>query len=120
LSYTSLVIHPGSLVNPIEYATTGSGELHATQSLIGAKYKKSEDLDSATYLVYEAKKRAEVAPGVGLLTEMIVLSKLDDGSINERKLTDEDLAKLSEVYETVNARDTEKLKSVLKEKNFHL
>jgi len=118
--HLKVLIHPGSLVNPIEYATTGSGELHATQSLIGAKYKKSDDLDAATYLVFEAKKRAEVAPGVGLLTEMIVLSKQDDGTIKERRLTEEDLGKLAEVYESVNARDTEKIKAVLVEKEFHL
>ncbi len=118
--HLKVLIHPGSLVNPIEYATTGSGELHATQSLISANYKKSEDLDAATYLVFEAKKRAEVAPGVGPLTEMIVLSKEENDTIKERRLTTDDLEKLAEVYESVNARDTDKIKAILTENKFHL
>ena len=115
-----VLTNPGDLINPLEYATTGTGEMHATQSLIGAKYKKTEDLDAATYLVYEAKRRAEVAPGVGTMTDMIVLSHKEDGSISERKLTEDDLNKLSEVYNEVNARDTSKIKAILAEKSFHI
>lgn len=114
-----VLTNPGELINPLEYATTGTGEMHATQSLIGAKYKKSEDLDAATYLVYEAKKRAEVAPGVGSLTEMIVLSH-NESEISERVLIEEDFTKLSEVYDKMNKRDTAVIKAMLVEKEFHI
>ena len=51
---------------------------------------------------------------------MIVLSHKEDGSISERKLTEDDLNKLSEVYNEVNARDTSKIKAILAEKSFHI
>ncbi|HED37812.1 MAG TPA: hypothetical protein ENI76_06160 [Ignavibacteria bacterium] len=115
-----VLTNPSELINPLEYATTGTGELHAVQSLIGVKYKKSEDLDAATYLVYEAKRRAEVAPGVGTLTEMIVLSHKEDGTVAERRLEVADFDKLSEVYDTMNSRDAAQIKAKLTEKSFHI
>jgi len=113
-----VLVNPGELINPLEYATTGTGELHAVQSLIGARYNKAEDLDAATYLVYEAKRRAEVAPGVGSLTEMIVLSHGKEGVVVERRLVDTDLEKLAEIYDIINKRDTAEIKILLKEKSF--
>ncbi len=118
--YVKVINHPGDLINPLEYAVIGSGDLHATQSLISAKYKKSEDVDTATYLVFEAKKRAEVTPGVGTLTDMIVLYFNEENILVSKKLTDEELKKLDEVYTEVNLRDPSVIKAKLLEKTFHI
>jgi 20S proteasome alpha/beta subunit len=118
--YVKVLNHPGDLINPLEYAVIGSGDLHATQSLISARYKKSEDVDTATYLVFEAKKRAEVAPGVGVMTDMIVLYYDDKEELIYKKLTDEELSKLDEVYKDVNLRDPAMIQAKLKEKSFHI
>lgn len=118
--YIKVINHPGDLINPLEYAVIGSGDLHATQSLISAKYKKSEDTDTATYLVFEAKRRAEVTPGVGALTDMIVLYFDDQNQLVSKKLTEEELNKLDEVYKEVNLRDPAVIKAKLQEKTFHI
>lgn len=89
-------------------------------SLISAKYKKSEDTDTATYLVFEAKRRAEVTPGVGALTDMIVLYFDDQNQLVSKKLTEEELNKLDEVYKEVNLRDPAVIKAKLQEKTFHI
>ncbi len=67
------ISNPGDLSchNPIGYAAVGSGAPHAIYSLIDAKYKKSMDKDTVEKLVSEAKKRSEVAPGVGTDTKII-------------------------------------------------
>lgn len=50
---------------PIGYACIGSGEIHATLSLIESEYDKSMSKSEALYALLEAKKRAEYDPGVG-------------------------------------------------------
>ena len=110
--------HPGQNLFPLEYASTGTGDMHAVQSLIGAHYQKEKELETATYLVYEAKRRAEVAPGVGLLTDMIVLSLGD--TITERRLGVDDIAKLAKVYDTINRRDESDILSLLRGEQFTL
>lgn len=50
---------------PIGYACIGSGEIHATLSLIESEYAKSMSKPEALYTLLEAKRRAEYDPGVG-------------------------------------------------------
>ena len=90
--------------------------MHAAQSLIGARYQKEKELEVVTYLVYEAKRRAEVAPGVGSLTEMIVLSVGD--TVTGRKLGVDDINKLAKVYDIINKRDENSISSILKSEQF--
>ena len=108
--------HPGHLFRPLEYASIGTGDMHAAQSLIGARYQKEKELEVVTYLVYEAKRRAEVAPGVGSLTEMIVLSVGD--TVTGRKLGVDDINKLAKVYDIINKRDENSISSILKSEQF--
>jgi len=71
-----IVSHPGILL-PVEttgYAAVGSGGLHAGISLSLAQHSKVLPLVDAIYNVYEAKKSAEVAPGVGKLTDMAIVT----------------------------------------------
>lgn len=69
------VTHPGVLL-PMEtlgYGAVGSGGLHAAVRLsLGLQNKTSTLLDTV-YNVYEAKKAAEVAPGVGKQSDLAIL-----------------------------------------------
>ena len=70
------VTHPGVKQNhdAIGYVCVGSGAPHAMYFLIGGEYKKSMEINEVKKLITEAKKKSEVAPGVGKDTEIIVLS----------------------------------------------
>lgn len=69
------ISHPNVLVchDSLGYATIGSGAPHSHYYLIGSEYKKSEDISKVKVIILEAKKRAQVAPGVGddTITEII-------------------------------------------------
>jgi 20S proteasome alpha/beta subunit len=69
------IVHPGDLYcqDSIGYSTIGIGAPHATYHMIENKYRISSDKDIVVKLVKDAKKRSEVAPGVGAKTESIVL-----------------------------------------------
>lgn len=68
-----LIANPGQVAchDPIGYGAIGSGSPHAIYSLIESKYKKSLDKKTVEKLVSDAKKRSEVAPGVGEATTII-------------------------------------------------
>jgi hypothetical protein len=67
------IMNPGNLFchDAIGFAAVGSGAPHALYSMIESGYKKSMDAKKVYELVEKAKKRSEVAPGVGKGTEMV-------------------------------------------------
>jgi hypothetical protein len=69
------VTNPGQLTphDAIWYAAIGTGAPHALYSLIDGKYKKSLDRATVESMVKEAKRRSEVAPGVGGETKIVVI-----------------------------------------------
>lgn len=58
----------------IGYAAIGSGGIHALQAMIGFRHAPTAGLGETIFRVYAAKRRAEVAPGVGLDTDMAIVS----------------------------------------------
>lgn len=69
---------PGTseIFDSIGYCAIGSGDRHAEGILIDNDYTGSLPLKRAVYLVYEAKRRAEKAPGVGQkFTDIIIISE---------------------------------------------
>lgn len=54
----------------IGFATSGSGGRHAASQFMLAQYSRQSLLPEALLLVYSAKKRAEIAPGVGGETDL--------------------------------------------------
>jgi 20S proteasome alpha/beta subunit len=76
-----IVTHPGVRhhLNTLGFATIGSGALHAAVSLALNRHTASDKLAKAIYRVFEAKKAAEVSPGVGKLTDMAIIK---DGQID--------------------------------------
>lgn len=56
------------------YHAIGSGERHALLNIIGSNYQRSRGLNEAVYAVFEAKKHAELAQGVGVATEIRIVT----------------------------------------------
>jgi hypothetical protein len=81
------------------YCCAGSGYTHAVTSLVRNGYHKRLRLEEAVYVAFEAKKMAEMAPGVGTETDVFVL-----GVAGIHKLKDECVAKLQAVYGAREAR----------------
>jgi hypothetical protein len=55
------------------FASVGGGAWHSNSQLMFAGHVKTRHLTETVMLVYTAKRRAEVAPGVGEATDMIVI-----------------------------------------------
>jgi len=74
-SHLNIVTHPGTLlkVGQTGFATIGSGGLHASVWLSLAKHTRLASFGETVYNLFEAKKAAEVAPGVGQLTDIGVI-----------------------------------------------
>lgn len=60
--------------DPIGYAAIGSGGIHALQAMISFKHSTTATLQETVFRAYAAKRRAEVAPGVGVDTDMAIVS----------------------------------------------
>lgn len=94
------IFDPGSseCFDAIGYCSIGSGERHADSALIINDYNIALSENKALYLVYEAKKRAEMAPGVG--RKFTDVSIIDDTGI--RILTMQHMEELQRVYDKHN------------------
>ncbi len=79
----------------IGYTAIGSGEYHAIRSFIENYYSVSLPIPQALYVVYEAKKYAEFAPGVGKQTDIVIITEDGVIEVNE-KIKNE----LDEAYKT--------------------
>jgi 20S proteasome alpha/beta subunit len=72
------VVNPGGrydIHDVIGYAAIGSGALHALQAMIGFGHSTSQDLRESVFRAFAAKRRAEVAPGVGRETDLLVIKE---------------------------------------------
>lgn len=78
----------------IGYCSIGSGAIHSLQTLIGISHTPTYNLERTLIGIYFAKKRGEVAPGVGKETDMMVIT-----SQGIQILTQQELDKLEEVYQ---------------------
>ena len=69
------VYNPGALMDfaTIGFAAVGSGALHAAQVMIALGHTGERSLHEAVFSVYAAKRRAEVAPGVGKNTDLAII-----------------------------------------------
>ena len=91
------IANPGGSFNdhmPIGYHAIGSGWLHALQSMISFGHTSARGLLETIYTVYASKRRAEVAPGVGRDTDMMVVSAKE----GLRRISEEELLKLEAFY----------------------
>ena len=96
-SHIHCIFDPGTseCFDSIGYCSIGSGERHADSALNVNGYHIALPLNKALYLMYEAKKRAEIAPGVGrMYTDVAIVD-----STGIRNLTVEQVGVLQEVYD---------------------
>jgi 20S proteasome alpha/beta subunit len=107
-----LITNPGNVdcLDTIGWCSIGSGSPHADNSLIASGYHPNVPLKKALYLLYEAKKRAEVAPGVGKRFTDIVY--IDNDGIH--KLSEYDIKKLDEIFEEKESLIMSKSKEIEK------
>jgi hypothetical protein len=90
------VIDPGhaECFDKLGFHAIGSGLPHAISTFISHNYAPHLSLKKAIYIVYEAKKNAEKAPGVGSETDIGIV---DDSGI--RIITDEEKKLLDEIHQ---------------------
>ena len=65
-----------SCLDLIGFAAVGIGSRHANSEFMFAKHTRQRPLPETLLLVYSAKKRAEVAPGVGTGTDMFMIGPM--------------------------------------------
>lgn len=90
------VTDPGGAVQdhlPIGFHAIGSGGFQATQQMISFGHSGKKRLPETIFHVYASKRRAEVAPGVGKDTDMLVIS-----GKGIRWLSQAELDQLDEIY----------------------
>jgi len=68
------------------YYAIGSGETHVLSFLILNEYTPDLNIEEAKKLVFEAKKLAQVAPGVGKNTDMVIIKKTGITEIPEKEV----------------------------------
>jgi len=81
-------------ITDINFHAIGSGSDQAANTLLFQKHSDSENLSTAVYNVYKAKRNAEVKQGVGKETELCVLC--EDKLV---KLQPIQIDKLAEIYD---------------------
>lgn len=94
------------------FCTTGIGNSHATNSLYARNYSFTLSTEEVLYLVFEAKTRSEVAPGVGSKTDLYLVTK-----DSVKVFTDDELKSYKTLYEQVMKEEQELLKKKLGEHN---
>lgn len=82
------------------YACIGVGFYQAASSLMFSGFKQDNQLDQALFQIFAAKKRAEVAPGVGRETDMVYISSADSKYI---MLSDQIVDELDKIYARAEA-----------------
>jgi 20S proteasome alpha/beta subunit len=90
------VTNPGGAFQdhePIGFHAIGSGGFQAIQAMISFGHTGKKILAETLFHVYAAKRRAEVAPGVGKDTDMMVIS-----ASGIRWLTHDELQQLETIF----------------------
>lgn len=107
--------HPGEVdcYDSLGYSAIGIGDLHAVASLVSNQYDPSVSRKMATYLVYEAKKNAENAPGVGEYTDIAIISES-----STYIFTKSDIDSLEQIYNTRRIPQTDEFHSTINNLSF--
>ena len=82
------ITHPGILL-PMQttgFAAIGTGGTHAAVRISLGQQTPDVKLPETIYNVYEAKRASEVAPGVGQLTDMAILTTKGVTFISEQEI----------------------------------
>jgi hypothetical protein len=85
----------------VGFAAIGAGYWHADSQLMFGSHNKYRPFAESLMLVYSAKKRAEVAPGVGEATDMFVI----DGLGGHTPVGYHVLGELEKIYQTAQEEE---------------
>jgi 20S proteasome alpha/beta subunit len=85
------------------YCAIGSGMIHSVQNFIFRNLSPTSSLNETIYTVFEGKRQAENAPGVGQKTDMIVITS--DGI---KHFTDTDMGELDKLHSQIKEHEKEK------------
>lgn len=87
------VVDPGvsQCFDALGYCGIGSGSPHATLSFIHGGFTIEKSVNEAVFMIFEAKRIAESAPGVGQQTDMVIIGE------KIVHLTEEDLENLKTI-----------------------
>jgi len=119
-----LVNQNGEVTPHTGFITAGSGYMLAQASLFQRNYRWTFDLERAMYCVYEAKKLAERAVGVGPTTNMAVygpLELMDRGSFHHASInfvSQEGFAELERQFATFGPQSLDSLPKMQPTKMF--
>jgi hypothetical protein len=83
----------------VGFAAIGAGDWHSNSQFMFAKHTRSKSFSETLLLTYAAKKRAEVAPGVGSATDMFAVGPVLGHNVYP--MGDHVFAKLNETYCTI-------------------
>ena len=81
----------------LSYCCAGIGTGHADAVFAFHRYTRTYPLNDAIYIAFEAKKRAEMAGGVGNHTDILVIEK-ENGV---QKVTEKVIIELEEIYDEI-------------------
>lgn len=79
----------------VGFAAIGAGARHANSQLMMARYDPSAEIANALWHTYIAKRRSEVAPGVGIGTDMFLIGQPLGSSFT---IPADRIAKLEQMY----------------------
>jgi hypothetical protein len=106
---------PGALrcYDRMGFHGVGSGLTHALLTLAANQHCQERSLNETVFLVYESKKKAELAPGVGPETEIGIITA--NGIV---ELSDEDKRHLQEIYDKKVAPQLEEVEEAVADLRF--
>jgi len=87
----------------VGFAAIGSGKSHAESQFMFSGHSPLKPFNETILLTYAAKKRAEVAPGVGKVTDMVVIGP---GLGPLLKVEDKHIERLDKIYQKSRAGAT--------------
>jgi len=87
----------------VGFATVGSGGRHAATQFMLAGHSPFASSPETLLLTYLAKKRSEVAPGVGKGTDMFVIGRTVNTFAMLQNIPDFDMKKIESIYDSVDA-----------------
>jgi len=107
------VTNPGTsyCLDKLGYDAIGSGAIHALTSLYTSRQVRSKPFLDSLYAVYDAKRAAEVAPGVGQATDIAIIDQTTVQRCPERVL--EELRKSREDAVKTSAPKLDSVKAAL-------
>ena len=88
----------------------GVGQMHAVQAFVAERYDAACSLVECMYVVYEAKRVAEAAPGVGTDTDMYVI--IDGKALS---VSQDNVNKLAQVYGDVTEPRKQEIQKALEQ-----